>query len=377
MEKVRHVSHLLKLVAPGTRVVWGGPEAGFWPETVLARDPSVDVVVRGEGEVTFVELLKRWAGNQDLSGVLGIVHRDNGRIVVEPDRPAVADLDTLPSPYLAGVLDPKEEPESNHIVLEGFRECPYRCGYCTSPGRPRFFSLERLRKEIEFCFEQDVESFALIDPFVNMGRSRLTDLADILHGIDPNQTKCGAVFVMAELLTPKDVDAMVRMNVPLVKTGIQSTNQAVLHNIRRRVDPGRFANGIRLLQSAGLRTSLHLLAGLPGDTFDGLRRTLEFAISLKPGNIMCFSTLLLPGSYLYDQRERLRIVFDERPPHRILSHYSLDFEQMIESLEFGYAVSCEYNGLDAEARQRGLELDMDRWGALSGTRRVRRYNTGR
>ena len=182
---------------------------------------------------------------------------------------------------------------------------------------------------------------------------------------------------MAELLSPDDVDAMVRMNVPLVKTGIQSTNPAVLDNIRRHVNHDRFATGIRMLKAAGLPVSLHLLAGLPGDTLDGLKRTVEFALALKPDSLMCFSALLLPGSYLFEMRDRFRIVFDGRAPHRIFSHYSLSFDQMLECLEFGFEVSQEYNSLPAQIRALPIELDLDRWEALARSRHVRRYNSGR
>ena len=127
IDKVHHLSQVLKLAAPDLRIVWGGPEAGFRPTTAMVQEPAVfeDVVVCGEGEVTFVELLQRWLANHGLEGVLGIAYRDGGRVVLSPrEGRRSTDLDMLPSPYLSGALDPKEEPESNHIMLEGLPQVP-------------------------------------------------------------------------------------------------------------------------------------------------------------------------------------------------------------------------------------------------------------
>lgn len=158
VERISHVTQVLSIVAPEITIVWGGPEVGFTPTEVLDANGGVDVVVRGEGEETFVELLAALSHKTSgLNRVAGIAFRDSGAVRLTPPRAPIADLDAVPSPYLSGVLDLPLGLHRAHVALESYRECPRRCGFCVSPGRPRYFSTERVRRELAFCFEQDVE----------------------------------------------------------------------------------------------------------------------------------------------------------------------------------------------------------------------------
>ena len=139
---------LVTAARPETVVVLGGPEVGPIAETVLAEQSAIDVVVRGEGEETFAELLAAMLAKRDVGRVPGVTARRGDRVVSAPDRPLVDDLDSLPSPYLAGVLAPVE----GATYLETYRGCPHRCAYCFEGkgyGRIRRFSDERVRAEIE------------------------------------------------------------------------------------------------------------------------------------------------------------------------------------------------------------------------------------
>jgi radical SAM superfamily enzyme YgiQ (UPF0313 family) len=375
IEKISHVSNILKTVAPDTVIIWGGPEVGFIPLEVLRRYPFVDIVVRGEGEITFTQLLKTLHEKRgELSDISGIACRKGDNIIATPARPPLSRLDDIPSPYLTGVLDP--ETKRGQMSIESFRSCPYRCGFCSSPGHPRFFSMERIRKEIEYGFEKDLDSILFIDPYLNIDGKRLAQIADIFHGISPTQKKIGACFIMADRLTDKMVADLSRMNIVLAKTGLQTTNPVVLKNIDLRLNEERFRKSIRLMQDHGIRVLLQLIAGLPGDTLEGLKRSLDFTIGLRPDSIACYSALLLHGSSLYDRRNRFQIRFDERPPHRIFSHYSLSYREMLECLEFAYDVCNEYNRADKRSRG-GIKIgDLEAWREETKNSEIRRFFGG-
>jgi radical SAM superfamily enzyme YgiQ (UPF0313 family) len=378
IDRISHLSQMIKLVSEDITVIWGGPEVGFLAEETLAQNPSVDFVVRGEGEIAFAELIKYlFRKGLDLEKIPGIAFRENGNIMIGPEPSLVRNLDDIPSPYLGRIFNLKEGPEGNRMLLEGMRRCSFRCGYCTCPGTVRYFSLDRLRREIEFCFEQDFESFALVDPFLNTSQARLSALADILQAIDPKQKKLGPCTLIAEMLNEEMVAVLSRMNIPIGETGLQSTNPAVLRNIRRRFHPERYQRGVRLLQNAGIPVHIQIIAGLPGDTLDGLKRTLDFAISLRPDRLSCFSALLLPGSYLYEMRDRFQIRFDPRPPHRILGHYSLNYDEMLECLELGNEACIEYSWLSKNEKNLVADLDLEQFKASGNPRRLRRINTMR
>ena len=89
---------IAKQNAPNCVVVLGGPHATFLDKDVLTEEPAVDIVVRGEGEITLAELLSKLFGNGDLGSVLGISFRRNGEIIRTPERPFIENLDDLPYP---------------------------------------------------------------------------------------------------------------------------------------------------------------------------------------------------------------------------------------------------------------------------------------
>ena len=283
-----------------SRSVWGGPEVGLTPEEVLAAHSGVDIIARGEGEETFAELLAALsAGGGRLDRVAGIAYRENGGVRLTPPRPPIDDLDVIPSPYLSGALEPPAGRRGQSVALESYRDCPRRCAFCVSPGKPRYFSMERVERELAFCFEHDVESLLFVDPYINIRRDRLLAIASVLERLDPAQKKMAACFVMADRVDDITVDALRRMNVPLAKTGLQTTNPAVLQHLNLPFDREKFRRAIRQLENGGIRVHLQLIAGLPGDTLDGLRRTFEYVFELAPSHVSCYTPLLLPGSGLY------------------------------------------------------------------------------
>ena len=89
---------------------------------------------------------------------------------------------------------------------------------------------------------------------------------------------------------------------------------------------------------------------------------MDYVFELAPALVSCYTPLLLPGSGLSQKREALDIRFDPRPPHRIFSHCSLDYDQMLECLEFGLDVCQEYNSL-SRAQQRAVSFEQSPTGS--------------
>jgi len=126
------VSKLVKEINPSIKVVWGG-----WHPTLLPiqtiKNPYIDIVVRGQGEITFTELVHAIARNSKLKNILGITYKKNGKIVNTPNRPLI-DINKLP-PYPFHLLNLKKYVRRlygfksiNYISSYG---CPYRCGFCS------------------------------------------------------------------------------------------------------------------------------------------------------------------------------------------------------------------------------------------------------
>ena len=148
------ILEISKQVHPNCLTIFGGPHVTFWDENALRECPSLDIVVRKEGENTMLELVQRVDAGKDYSKVLGTTCRKDGKILKNPDRPYIENLDGLPFP--ARHLWPIEEMRKIEDVfyLTTSRGCVYWCEFCAAVRmfgrRYRFRSSKNVVDELEF-----------------------------------------------------------------------------------------------------------------------------------------------------------------------------------------------------------------------------------
>ena len=176
MEHQRNLdgSRVYKKVIPDSVVVLGGPEVSYDSVSLLEENTEVDVIVKGEGEITFPFLIERLMNNKPLDDVEGITYRKAGTIIENRDRTPLSDLDALPFPYEEGFQD-----LDNRIVYyETTRGCPFQCQYCLSSINPgvRYLSLDRVRKDIKTFIDAGIPQVKLVDRTFNCNPKRARDI---------------------------------------------------------------------------------------------------------------------------------------------------------------------------------------------------------
>jgi radical SAM superfamily enzyme YgiQ (UPF0313 family) len=338
---VYEVARVIAGARPGTTIVLGGPEVGPIAEDVLAANPAVTAVVRGEGELTFADVLDSIArGRDDLTRIEGVTARRAGRIASAPDRAPVADLDSLPSPYLSGALEPAE----GATYLEGYRGCPHRCGYCyegKGTSRIRSFSDERIAAEIEFVASR-VRTFSFIDPVFNLTRERLQRMSDLLAPHEATGTRLHTVEVDIERVDAEEAALLVRAGVRSVETGPQSVGSQALEACRRSFDADRHRAGIEACRAAGISVESDLIVGLPGDTTRDVLAGIDFAISCDPGTVQMSTLHVLPGTDLWTRADELGLAFDREPPHELVATGDIAFADLRRLEVLGSAATAIY-----------------------------------
>jgi radical SAM superfamily enzyme YgiQ (UPF0313 family) len=325
---VYEVCRLVAAVRPGCAIVLGGPEAGPAAEEVLATHPEVGIVVRGEGEVTFSDLLAELSGGGKAWRVDGITLRRDGEVVSTPDRALVADLDDLPSPYLSGVLAPVD----GGSYLETYRGCPHRCGYCFEGkgyGRIRSFSDERIAAEVDLLAKAPgVSSFSFIDPVFNLTGDRLRMLADVMAPHAARGVRLHTIEVDVERIDEEAAALLRSAGVASVETVPQTIGAAALETCRRPFDATRFAVGVSSLREAGISCECDLIVGLPGDDAYDFLAGLRFVLSLDPGKVQCSTLHVLPGTELWQRAAELGLEFDREPPHEVIATPDVGFRDL-------------------------------------------------
>jgi radical SAM superfamily enzyme YgiQ (UPF0313 family) len=323
------VCRIVREALPDIRIVLGGPEVGPIAEDVLLRHRAVDAVVRGEGEEAFADVLDLARRDKPLSRADGVTARNAaGEPVAAPDRALITDLDSIPSPYLSGALEPRE----GVAYIETFRGCPHRCAYCFEGkgyGRIRSFGKGRVADEIaHLAGERGVTSFSFIDPVFNLTPERLSWLSDTLAPYAARGLTLHTVEVDIERIDDAAAAELVRAGVRSVETGPQSIGPAALDACHRGFDRERFASGVAALGRAGISVECDLIAGLPGDTAEDFLAGIGFVLSLDPGKLQTSTLHVLPGTELYARAAELGLRFDPEPPHEIVSTATIGFTDL-------------------------------------------------
>ena len=338
---VYEAARIIAAARPDTLIVLGGPEVGPLAEQVLAEQPAVGAVVRGEGEATFADLLATHLRSGDLTRVEGVTARRDGRVVSAPDRRLISDLDEIPSPYLTGVLAPVE----GSTYIEGYRGCPHSCAYCFEGkgyGRVRRFSEERIAAEIQAIVSAGVNTFSFIDPVFNLSPQRLTWVSDTLAPYAERGVRLHTVEVDIERIGAAEAAQLVRAGVASVETGPQSTGQLALAACHRSFDPDAFRAGVDACRAAGISVESDLIVGLPGDTADDVIAGIDFAIAADPGVVQISTLHVLPGTELWERAEELGIVYDPQPPHEVIATRDLSFSDLRRLEALGKAATALY-----------------------------------
>jgi len=339
---VYEVCRLVAAVRPQCAIVLGGPEVGPIAADVLASHPEVRAVVRGEGEVTFAELLDALARGGKAWRVDGACVRRGDEIVTAPDRELIADLDSIPSPYLTGLMDPLD----GGAYLETYRGCPHRCAYCFEGkgyGRIRSFSEQRIAEEIESLASlPHVHSFSFIDPVFNLTPERLRMLSGLLLPHAARGLRLHTIEVDIERVDDHAAALLRDAGVASVETGPQTVGGAALETCHRPFHRDRFARGIEALRRAGISCECDLIVGLPGDDAYDFLAGLRLCLSLDPGVVQSSTLHVLPGTELWDRAMETGLEFDREPPHEVIATPGVSFRDLRRAEVLASAVQRAY-----------------------------------
>ncbi|RJO64938.1 MAG: radical SAM protein [Candidatus Omnitrophota bacterium] len=341
--KILAIAHFIKRRDPFVKIIVGGPEVSVRSVPLLRQEKAVDIVVRGEGEETFLELLQSIIGGRmPLSCVRGITYRTSSkRIRVNPERPALADLDSIPSPYLEGII----KGEKNDILpAETMRGCFYRCHYCyyhKDFPKLRFFSLKRTECELRCILAQAPPEVYLMDPTFNINRKRAKDILRIFKRY--NRRSRLHVELRAELLDEEMARLLKQANATFIEIGIQSTDRHTLRIANRQFDKGAFKKNIMRLNKENLPYQLQIIDALPGHTYSKVKKSIDWLFICKPPQIVIMKLMLLPGTFLRLHARRLGLQYDRHPPYYVRRSRTMTQEDLKKINGLRHAISLLYD----------------------------------
>lgn len=306
---------LAKKVDPSVMTIVGGQHFTTLANESLEAYREIDVVVRGEGEKSLAELIKTLEEKKPLSQVKGISFRRREKIIHNPDRPMISDLDSLPFPgyhfvkehmktYYFTLMTGKNTP---FAIVEGSRGCHYNCTYCSQWhfwGRThRSKSPKRIASEFEYLNKEYGSKFIWFTDD-NFGlRARISDLCDELlgRGIGDDLTW----FIQArcdDIIQNKDILPKMRKagNVWML-VGFDSPDPETLKKFRRgELSKAKAKEAVDLLKKNGILCQGTFIIGEREDSHESIETLRDYADWLDP-DLATFMTLTpFPGTEIYD-----------------------------------------------------------------------------
>jgi anaerobic magnesium-protoporphyrin IX monomethyl ester cyclase len=295
-----------KEVHPNSISMIGGSHVSFWDENALNESPSIDIVVRREGELTFLELLQRIESKKNFAGVLGTTFRaTDGKIVRSEDRPFLHDLDSLPSPaYHLLPLDSYHRMGKTIFPIVTSRGCVQWCDFCSTVrmfGRGyRVRNPKKVVDDMEMLHNKYGQSqFTFYDDAFTVNRQHTLEMcADIkARKLDVTwdcETRVDAVD--KDLLT-----AMHDAGCITIWFGVESGSEKILDQMHKKIKPEEVRLAFKTAQKVGLMTIASAVIGFPGETEETAWETINFINFLNPDDIGFYVATPYPGTPMYEQ----------------------------------------------------------------------------
>ena len=274
------LARLIKIADPETIIVFGGPQITFMPKEALRQMRAVDILMRGEGERLWPQLIDCIRKNHDPATINGIVFMRGNNAIETPAAKLIDDLDSLPSPYQSQVFDLSQHKVA---VLLSSRGCTFRCAFCYTPRafgyRIRAHSIKRVLSDMETCVKARIKRFFFADPAFTFDKKRVTA---IMHGIIKRHWKIEIwCETRADLVDEKLLRLMAKAGVKYIAYGLESADQQVNKILRKPVNLKNFEKVIAVTHKAGITPEVFTLYGLPGQTLASSTKTVEFLKRLK------------------------------------------------------------------------------------------------
>ena len=399
MEIVRDV----KKVLPEAEIWLGGPEVSYDAKKVLTREPDVRGIMRGEGELTFTELVRAYLQREktsvpdgytgesfreqakeetsgcaentrmpenaegenahsdrlDLSQIPGITYRAANGEIEEHGPQRLLSLDEIPFYYddMAGF-------ENRIVYYESSRGCPFSCSYCLSSidKTVRFRSLDLVLPELQFFLDHKVPQVKFVDRTFNCKREHTLGIWRYLVEHDNGITNFH-FEVSADIFDEEELELIGKMRPGLIQLeiGVQSTNPDTIREIHRHMDLEKLKRAVdRVYDYRNTHQHLDLIAGLPYENYESFMRSFDDVYRMRPDQLQMGFLKVLKGSYMEEQVAAYDLKYRGIPPYEVLSTKWLPYRDVIRLKGVEDMIEVYYNSGQFPATMKLLEKRFQR-----------------
>ncbi len=306
-----HASRIVKESGARSKVIWGGVHATLLTEQTVSH-PLVDIVVAGEGELTFRDLVAALEKGKDLSDVKGIAFKKDGRVVRTPPQEPV-DLNELPElPY--NLVDVEQyvgsqgrfpQESARSLIFISSRGCPWRCTYCCNPRlsqrRWRSMTAEKTYERVSKLVEKyRLDSITFHDEEFLVDKNRAEQAARLIGGKFQ-----WWIQGRMDLIKKADLDILEKGGLCAVQPGIESGAPRILELIHKGEGVEDFLEANRRMAQTDIRPLYNFMMGFPTETYDEVMQSVDLSLRLLKENPKAqlsgfYVCVPYPGTDLFD-----------------------------------------------------------------------------
>lgn len=350
----------IKKVLPDVKIWAGGPEVSYHAEAFLKEEPAVDLVMMGEGEITFAHFLKALLEGEELKQVPGLMLRNDDGTITDTGFRQVMDMSQIPFPY--AFMDMKEL-EHRIIYYESSRGCPFSCAYCLSSidKKLRFRSLDLVLPELEWFLQAKVPQVKFVDRTFNCKKSHAMAIWQYIRDYDNGITNFH-FEIAADLLDKDELDLLSTMRPGLVQLeiGVQSTNEKTLETIRRKTDIGEIRQITAAINSwHNIHQHLDLIAGLPWEDIESFKKSFNDVYKMEPEQLQLGFLKVLKGSYMEELIPDCDLLYSTAPPYEVLQTKWLSYGDVLELKDIEEMTEVHYNSRQFTCTLKELEKEFN------------------
>ena len=343
VERNIHIAKKIKLFSPETIIIFGGPEITKDNSFLLNHRPF-DIGIIGEGEFILVQILERLSFSkyiEDLIEVPNLIiwNKELNRYICSKFTSAKKIIHLPPSPYTNNVLGPSF---SKRFFIETTRGCLNRCAYCfyhRNLSGLITFPLNRIKEELIWALENEIEEGIFVDPsFIK--NPNIKEVLKIIKEINKDKKISFFCETNAEDCDPWIVSELREAGFTKVEVGLQTVNKRSLRKVNRYFDEKKFIRGVKELKRSGIEVWLDIIVGLPEDTLEDVKRSVDFVVEKELfDELNLYPLYVLPGTKLREEASHFSISFVNRPPYVVYSTKFMQPEDFFYAFEYAEEIT--------------------------------------
>ena len=300
-----NIAHLVKEVSSDIKVVMGGVHPTVLPKETI-KNEDVDIVIRGEGEYTFLDI----SNSEPLKDILGVTYKENGNVINNPERPFIENLDDLPFPARHLLLEKETYPSNAFGMILASRGCPHKCIFC-SPDKVwkrkvRFRSEENVISEIKHVKKEfGTQFFYFNDADLLLNRKFAENICDLLFREIVTQW---AAEVRLDNIDDDLAKKMRFSGCETVFIGVESGDDMTLEKVKKGITTEEIKKGREILRENSIGVYSYFMIGFPWEKKEDIEKTVSFMREIDP-DVACFNIVTpYPKTELYESyKENIKV----------------------------------------------------------------------